>query len=306
VDQSGKTLVLRGVDRSGTEYACVQGWGIFDGPSDATSIAAMKAWGINAVRVPLNEDCWLGINGVNPAYSGSNYRSAVAGYVQLLNAAGIYVILDLHWTAPGTTLATGQVAMPDADHAPTFWTQVATAYKSNPAVILDMFNEPYPANWRCWLDGTSCGLSYAVAGMQTLLNAIRATGAANVVMAGGLAWANDLSQWLQHEPADPLHQLAASWHSYNFNACSSSTCWDSTIEPVAAQVPVVTGEFGENDCADSYVDPLMTWMDQQGISYLAWAWDTDSCAGGPALISNYDGTPTNFGAGVQNRLLASQ
>ena len=27
----------------------------------------MKAWNINAVRVPLNEDCWLGINGVASA-----------------------------------------------------------------------------------------------------------------------------------------------------------------------------------------------------------------------------------------------
>jgi hypothetical protein len=28
-DSRGRTVILRGVDRSGTEYACVQGWGIF-------------------------------------------------------------------------------------------------------------------------------------------------------------------------------------------------------------------------------------------------------------------------------------
>ena len=35
----------------------------------------MKTWSINAVRVPLNEDCWLGINGVKPQYGGAAYRS---------------------------------------------------------------------------------------------------------------------------------------------------------------------------------------------------------------------------------------
>ena len=67
VNGAGKTVRLLGVDRSGLEYACVQGWGFSDGPTDAASIAAMKAWRINAVRVPLNEDCWLGINGVKRA-----------------------------------------------------------------------------------------------------------------------------------------------------------------------------------------------------------------------------------------------
>src|SRR5215470_8869578 len=75
VDQNGTPVRLLGVNRSGAEYACAQGWGIFDGPSDATSIAAIAAWHVNAVRVPLNEDCWLGINGVNPSYGGVNYRS---------------------------------------------------------------------------------------------------------------------------------------------------------------------------------------------------------------------------------------
>jgi endoglucanase len=59
VNASGNPVVLHGVDRSGTEYMCVQGSGIFDGPSDQASITAIKSWGpVNAVRVPLNEACW--------------------------------------------------------------------------------------------------------------------------------------------------------------------------------------------------------------------------------------------------------
>jgi hypothetical protein len=81
VDGSGCPLRLVGVNRSGSEYSCVQGRGIFDGPTDAASIEAMRSWDINVVRVPLNEDCWLGINGVQPAYSGAAYRQAIKGFV---------------------------------------------------------------------------------------------------------------------------------------------------------------------------------------------------------------------------------
>src|SRR5712692_11901122 len=65
VDSAGRAVRLRGVNRSGTEYACAQGWGIFDGPSDSASVQAIRSWGANVVRVPRSETCWLSINGVN-------------------------------------------------------------------------------------------------------------------------------------------------------------------------------------------------------------------------------------------------
>src|SRR5881398_3827362 len=52
VDATARPVRLRGVNRSGPEYACAQGWGFFDGPSDSASVAAMAAWRANAVRVP--------------------------------------------------------------------------------------------------------------------------------------------------------------------------------------------------------------------------------------------------------------
>src|SRR5690349_11477424 len=55
VDANDKLVRLLGVNRSGTEYACAQGWGLFDGPSDLASVQAIAAWRANAVRVPLNE-----------------------------------------------------------------------------------------------------------------------------------------------------------------------------------------------------------------------------------------------------------
>jgi endoglucanase len=62
VDGHGRIVRLLGVNRSGAEYACAQGWGFWDGPVDDASIRAMTSWGINAVRLPLNEACWLGLH----------------------------------------------------------------------------------------------------------------------------------------------------------------------------------------------------------------------------------------------------
>ncbi|MEY9871605.1 endoglucanase [Streptacidiphilus sp. MAP12-33] len=320
VDAAGKVVTLHGVDRSGAEFACVQNTGIFDGPVDQASVTAMTSWRINAVRVPLNEDCWLGTNGVNAAYAGTNYIAAIKAYVALLEQNGLDVVLDLHWTdgvytgnSSGCSGATAvcQKPMPDAAGAVPFWTSVAQTFKGDNAVVFDLFNEPYPeratgsetSGWNCWLNGGTCpGIGYQVAGMQSMDNAVRSTGATNVVMAGGLAYANDLSQWLSYEPLDPTGNIVASWHSYNFNSCSSSSCWSAQLSPVLARVPLVTGELGENDCAHGYLDTLLPWLDSAGASYLAWTWNTWSCGSGPALISSYDGTPTGFGAGYKAHL----
>src|SRR5271165_990228 len=72
----GQPVVLHGVNRSGTEYQCVNGRGIFDGPSNEASIRAIASWKATAVRVPLNESCWLAINGAPAAFSGDNYKNA--------------------------------------------------------------------------------------------------------------------------------------------------------------------------------------------------------------------------------------
>jgi endoglucanase len=307
VNSTGSTVQLVGVDRSGTEYACIQGWGIFDGPSDASSVATIASWHANAVRVPLNEDCWLGINGAPSAYSGATYRNAIAAYVQELNAAGMVAILDLHWGAPGTTKATSQEQMPDAAHAPAFWTSVAGTFAHTPGVMFDLFNEPHDVSWSCWRNGCTLPNGTVAVGMQTLLSAVRAAGATQPVLAEGLNWGGDLSGWLANAPVDPDHALVASAHLYNFSGCNSATCWSSTIAPVAASVPVVTGEIGETDCSASWINSYMTWADSHGISYLAWAWDAGggwSCSSGPGLFNSYDGTPNVYGTGYRSHLAA--
>jgi hypothetical protein len=277
--------------------------GIFYGPTGLASVKAMATWHVNAVRIPLNEDCWLGINGVNYRYSGMRYQSAIERYVELLNANGMVVILDLHWNAPGRTLATGQQEMADQSHSPAFWRSVATAFKTTPDVVFDLYNEPWGISWSCWLKGCQVSGGWRTAGMQELVDDVRDVGATQPIMIGGLNHSSDLTEWLKYEPKDPLHQLVASLHMYSGGGCSAYDCWLRVLDPLAQDVPIVTGEMGEYDCGDGFIDEYMKFADRVGISYLGWAWDAGwNCNQGPALIYSWEGEATPFGVGLRDHL----
>lgn len=309
VNQRNATIQLRGVNFSGTQYACIEGWGIFDAPATDASLAALKSWKVNAVRLPLNEDCWLGINGVKAAYGGVAYRNAVAAWVKKLTDSAIYVVVDMHWNAPGTKKAFDQKAMADRDHAPAYWSSVATTFKSNPAVVFDLYNEPYPdsnrgttAAWKCTRDGGTCpGVPFVAAGSQELLNAVRATGSTNVVLVSGPEYAGSLNRWTEFKPADPAGQLAASVHIYGTPLGSpydDPARWGE-VTALKTSTPVVIGEFGDSDCSHKFTDKLLPFADSKLISYFAWGWVVSDCAGEPSLLAKYDGTPSRWGEGVK-------
>ncbi len=327
-DGSGRAIIPHGVNRMGGEYACLSGLS-FDGPINQTVVNAMLSWDVNIVRIPMNEDCWLGINNLPAApLTMAQYRTDVMSWVNLLNANGIIAILDLHWVNGGTNQATGQTPMTDLDHAPAFWTSVANTFKNNSSVLFDLFNEPFvntsfPPNstdWSCWKNGSTApqtspcsNVGYAVAGMQTLVNTVRATGATNIIMLGGLSFSNDLTGWLANKPTDPMNNLVAAQHIYPTNPCGNNStfpfpsCLDSQVAPVKAQVPVLAGEIGEYDCASSFINTVMAWYDAHGIGYMAWTWNGYNCGSTPALITTQDGTsgtPTAYGQGYMAHLLA--
>jgi hypothetical protein len=128
--------------------------------------------------------------------------------------------------------------------------------------------------------------------MQALVDAIRSTGATQPILLSGLAHANDLKGWLAYMPTDPNGQLAASVHIYPSDTCKTTACWDSTVLPVAAAVPVTVAEFGEKNCAQTFDDSLMQWGDAYDIGYLAWGWYLASpTCHSLALISDWTGIP---------------
>ncbi len=317
VNAEGQSVRLLGVDRSGTEYECEQARGIFDGPASNASIQAMVRWHVNAVRLPLNEGCWLDIyttgndaydQGRNPSrFEGRAYRTAIAEYILRLNQHGMAVILDL--SGVDTPYGLGVAPMADAQYSPLFWKSVARTFLGDPGILFDIYNEPHGVTWTCWLHGCSIKTPhgrYRSAGMQELVTAVRSTGAAQPIMLGGLDYASNDSYWLNYRPLDPDHSLVVSFHTYTNTYCDSASCWGATIAPLSAVVPVVTGELGEYDCAAQYVNRYMAFADANGISYLGWAWDAISPGGwrcsSPSLIEAYDGTPSPEGAALRDHL----
>jgi hypothetical protein len=304
LDAAGAVVHLHGVNRSGTEYACIQGWGIFDGPTDDASVAALRSWNANIVHLGLNEDCILGINGVPAAYAGSNYMNAVVAFVNRLHAQGLYAEVSLMWAAPGTQQASGHPAILDQDHSPAALRAIANAFKGDPDTIIGLQSEPHGIAWPCWRDGGSaCSVGYAALGMQGALDAVRSTGATNPVTVSGIDYANNLTQWLAYKPADPLGQLVAEAHVYGKNACATTACFDANYAPVAAQLPLVFGEFGEtyddSSCGATNVSAFLGWAEAHGVGYEAWTWNIWGTCG--SLISNFNGTPAGtYGSWIKS------
>ena len=288
VDSRTNTVfVPRGVNWPSFEYACWQGWG-YSGSNSLAEAQAIASWKINTVRLPLNQDCWLGRGGSPANGTKAGYRAAVLSWVQTLNSVGLVVILDLHSSAPSTSVAHGQRAMADAQSIE-FWQSVATDYSANKSVIFDLFNEPYSRSsagftmtWDIWKNGggqapieddytsTLSGTKYTTVGMAQLVSTVRTAGATQPIMLGGMDYSNDLRGWLANRPSDT--QLVASWHNYPGQRCSNVTCWNAEIAPVAAVVPIVTGEFGQTDGGSSFLTTFMNWADTVGVGYLPWAW----------------------------------
>jgi endoglucanase len=294
--RSGQTFVPRGVNWPSFEYACSDGYGYSNAASatnvgpDAAGAALIASWHINTVRLPLNQDCWLGEDGLPKFGKVSGYRAAVRRWVSALHEADLAVVLDLHWSGPAGVVSDGQRAMPD-DRSDDFWSSVARTFKKDRSVIFDVFNEPYSRydtggalvfdlTWDCWRNGGCAaprtgdrqaldGGTFTTIGMGALVDAIRATGAKQPIMLGGVDYASDLRAWLANRPDDK--GVVASFHNYGGHLCHNTLCWDEVIAPIAAEAPVVTGEFGETDCA---TDPesFMDWADQHGVGYLMWAW----------------------------------
>jgi endoglucanase len=337
VDGSGQTVQLRGVNVSSLEFIPIQGWSAANPwggqTGDATpNWSRIKTWKVNTVRIPLNEASWLGyrcsdVSGaMRDPDPGHNYQATVKAAVADATAAGLYVILDLHWTAPGTFCPLAQNPMADADNSIGFWTSLAGTFKGYPNVLFEPFNEPFffwmtsgADPWKVLRDGgtftqyvTGSSKVYTAphtwqsAGMQQMLDAIRATGATNVVLVGAPNWSQDLSQWVAYKPTDPLNQLAAVWHAYPDSGVVGSAgaaipklgvvafTWAESV--LSAGVPLVITETGDHNAPGTkgapFVSTLLPWADKAGASYLGWTWNLWSNHDN-VLIKDKDGTPSD-------------
>ncbi len=230
---ANQKVVLRGVNETGSEYACLGNGKTNGSPTvwDSSSLPAnttdyqkviggmINTWHANVVRIPLNEDCWLGepTSGQSTMVYGSNYITPIVNFVNAANAAGLVVEVNLQVGA-GNQLVSAKSN--DIDNFPAmdtiyslqFWQSVATTFANNPAVIFNLTNEPEflgsgsseVSDWNCYVNGgcdtsvivnecenvegnpaNQCGgpngptNTWNVQGVASVVSAIRSTEAAN-------------------------------------------------------------------------------------------------------------------------------
>ena len=302
---------FHGVDRPSLE------WSSTGENVSSADFMAMAGWGANVVRIALNQDFWLS----GAALNDPTYPATVDQAVRWAEAAGLDVILDLHWSDAGDLTVTStqsqgpgnsnQQEMADLNSIE-FWKEVASKYQGDGHVLFELYNEPHGISWDVWLSGGQAG-RYTAAGMQQLYDAVRGAGANNVVIAGGLDWAYDLSGVGPGGSYVQGYNVMYATHPYVSSAPPSG--WEGSFGHLVTTdfAPVVVTEFGDGrkgQCTGAYNQTLIAFANPRGISWTAWAWypavssdDPQGCSF-PALILDWSATPSVQGAVVEAALQA--
>jgi hypothetical protein len=283
LDVNGTVVVLKGfcVPASGDNWYYRKG--IHTAYSD---FAAMHVLGANCVRYAINEN-WL--DPTDYVYSSDNTVTC-DDLVSFAANHGLYIILDMHYYKGE---GSGSLPTNIQDWVNT-WIAIAQRYKNSPNVLFELFNEPGGtfAAWR--------------AAAQSCLDAIRNTGAQNIVLIDGFnlpsgGGANELlafnsgNQWLQNVARTgyatnviyTVHQYVTGYGASppstvaGLDAWFKSKGWDLPLTQEIA--PILVGEFNvqHGDSRDSNFDGtaaltnfdnFMTVFDNWGASYTPWCW----------------------------------
>ncbi len=216
VDATGATVVLRGLQRDGTQG----GYGANPTPVTSGELGWIGfqqpgSWHSTMVRVPLGSAQWTGAC-PNLASDPAGYKAAIDAEVQALTAQGIVALIDLHTSTAGCT-SIARHAMPDAPISQQFWSDVATRYRSNYLVAFELYNEPHYVPDGLWLNGSTdatvqdCDITaptstfeqklalascqakapkYQAVGMQALYDLVTARAPGHLVVVDGPGWAS--------------------------------------------------------------------------------------------------------------------
>ena len=311
-DSQGKEVWLQGVNAGGLETL----------PQDRqvikSVVVAIDEWKANCVRVPMNEAFWYG----KSAYQkdgGKEYREILDQIITLAANRGAYIAIDLH-----------RFRAPKKEHAE-FWKDFAKAYKDHPAVLFDVFNEPHGVSWKQWRNGgwideskgadESAFLNeeekkknrgFESVGMQGLVDAVRSTGARNIIIAGGVFWCNDLSGIADGFALEDRsgNGIMYSWHTYNWH-----TDWKKKVLSTAAKYPIFVGECGADtkkmdfiplaDQEDPYtwVPDMLGFIQQHRLNWTGWCLHPKAS---PVMISDWSYTPTPYWGAFAKRALAGE
>lgn len=276
VDGLGRPFFLHGVDRPSLEWSCA-GQSLGGQPGiPASDFSAIRSWGANTVRIPLNQDYWLSALGIPVAPSAHcpGYIDTVKAAVREAEAQHLVVVLDLHSSDPGNPqLKGGAQPMPDRGSV-RFWQSVAHTFGGDWNVMFELFNEPRQVSWEVWQHGgqvKSGPYTYRAVGMQRLVDVVRGTGAHNVILADGINFAATLA-------GVPSHLLTGGGigyavHPYAGTDSTSQRAWEQRFGFLSRTHLVVATEFGDQrPGVTGYDSKILNFFRSHGIGWTAWAW----------------------------------
>jgi endoglucanase len=307
----GCEVRLVGVNTCGCEWSA-NGYGPPSGSGGniVKSVeAAITTWKANCLRIPLNQDFWFGysdgISKSSATQSTANqtkYQTIIDSAIAAASRKNAYAELDLHWSGNGSwgsSVTAKQQNMPD-DHSTDFWLDIAKRYKNNPDVLFNLYNEPKNDTWDIWKNGGQSKSGFHTPGFQSLVGSIRSTGAKNIIIVGGLAWAYDMTGIKANALTDSGsgNGIAYEAHIYDNKGAGEPGIWNTNVTvAVTAGYCVVIGEFGpktdgsqdKSNCTP-YETDLLQWIDggntaNYAYSAMGWSFNTDAP---PKLIANWN------------------
>ncbi len=299
VDGNGRAIIFRGFNRSGLERSAT------DIPT-SDEIAHAQSWGANFIRVHLGEQFWV----PTTCYYDPTYPTQVDSAVNTITSRGMVALLSLSYNSMKSCDDFGERPMADAPNAITFWQQVAARYKNNPLVAFDLYNEPFSLTDDIWLNGGSVtyhGTTFQAAGMRPMYNAVRGTGASNLVFVSGNTWAN----WFPKTPLTGTNIVYAV-HAYTCPRIPAPDCtntkpydpsqfFNAWLTP-AQTYPVMVTEFGWPNPDDGlYIRNVVRYAEQHGWSWSLFTWGNKTFGPFNLLASagegkNYEPKPTGMAA----------
>jgi aryl-phospho-beta-D-glucosidase BglC (GH1 family) len=257
---TGETVRLRGVNRSGLEYAHPDALGFASGagitPEQIDEITA--GWGANIIRLPFSQDrVFEGFD----AFTGEDYLRDIDRVIQWASERGAYTLLDLQWIG-------GEIPPLPNEDSVVMWRMLARRYGGNPDVLYDIFNEPHDCTMWEWKQVA-----------ERLIDAIRGEAPNALVFVSGIDWGYDL----RGMPLD-IPNLVYSTHIYR----NKGNRWEESFGRLARTHPVFAGECGGTDDDLEWGRALFDYLDFLGMGFTAWSWSDR-----PHLISGNQ--PTKFG-----------
>ena len=258
---------------------------------DATMQEAI-GWGANTIRYQVSQ---RGLDPTDPLYSDA-YVQRVVDAVALARGHGLVVLISVQDQRP----AGGTSHAQPTEATIRDWQTLTARFNGDQNVIYELYNEPHnratPAGWAVWRDGGPPAQNQGspAVGHQRVLDAIRATGSANVVIADAAQY----GQLLAGIPPlhDPLGQVAYGVHPYLTNWLRNPSDWEPGFGFLASQFPVVATEWmadsGAGFCHPEWgqtAPQLVDFLQNHGIGLLAWAFDVHD-----SVVSDGRYTPTNL------------